>query len=158
MKGKDDFKKFAELMVIMSEIFDSSKKPSAMKIEIYFQALKHLTIEEIEVSVSKIIKERVFSGLPKPADIIGYVPKQLGVMTSLEAWALALEWFEGGAQPIDAVINKAVNILGGYEKVSRTPYSQLPWFQKDFEKLYNDLTECREAYGLLETTKPLKIT
>ena len=141
-------------LITVGELFD--KEISKTLIKIYWEALKPYTDKEVKSAFEKVICNCRF--FPKPADIIEYIPKQLGVITSLEAWVIALKWFEGGTQPIDAVINKAVNILGGYEKVSRTPYPQLPWLQKDFEKLYNDLTERGDTYGLLEMTKPLEIT
>ena len=147
MKGKNDFKQFAKLMSVMTGIFEAKQEMKPFRVELYFKVLEDLSIEQIEKSVNQLMHERVYSTMPLPAHIRQNV-QSTRLLDSLEAWSSAVKWFEGGPQPIDPITNKVVGILGGYEKVSRTPYPQLPWIQKDFERLYKDLSERRDVHEL----------
>ena len=157
MKREKDQGEFAKLMYSMAGIFDSKEKPSALKIELYFKALEDLTIKQITVSVSKIIRNRVYPSMPLPAHIRENtnLPKPLD---SLSAWAEVMKPLEGKPTSLDPVISKAVAILGGYEKLGLLSYDQLIWVKKDFERLYETLGERRDIYELpAPTTDYLKI-
>jgi len=66
----EDAKKFKELLVQMSEVFDDGKKISELKTVIYFDILANYKIEKIELAVKTLFKSRIYPGFPKPAEII----------------------------------------------------------------------------------------
>ena len=66
----EDAKKFTELLDQLSEIFDNGANVSELKTMIYFDILTNYLIEKIEIAIKKILKTRIYSGLPKPAEII----------------------------------------------------------------------------------------
>jgi mannitol/fructose-specific phosphotransferase system IIA component (Ntr-type) len=66
----EDAKKFTELLDQLSEIFDNGNNVSELKTMIYFDILANYLIEKIEIAIKKILKTRIYPGLPKPAEII----------------------------------------------------------------------------------------
>lgn len=147
MKGKNDLKRFAQLMSALAGVFDSKEKPSALKIELFFKALEDLTIEQIKQSVSQLIRDREYSTMPLPAHIRKNI-EPIQLLDGLGAWLLVEKCLEGGPTPIDPVINKAVDGMGGYERLSRLPYDELTWTQKEFERRFSLLNERRDMHEL----------
>ena len=147
MKGKNDLKRFAQLMSALSGVFDSKEKPSALKIELYFKALEDLTIKQIEGSATKIMRNRIYPSMPLPAHIRENADLQQ-LLDSLSAWILVEKCLEGGPKPTDPVVNKAVDTLGGYERLGYQSYEQLVWTQKDFERRYELINQRRDIYEL----------
>lgn len=66
----EDAKRFTELLVQLSEVFDDGKNVPESKTIIYFNILANYSIGKIETAVNALLKTRVYPGLPKPAEII----------------------------------------------------------------------------------------
>lgn len=150
MNRKTDQAKFSELMQGLSKIFDPGRKISAVVMELYFKALEDLTIEQIAIAVSKVIRERVYSGFPKPAEIrLAIKPPDIDQLSDpLGAWLLVERHIEGGPMPTDPVVNKTVATMGGYERLGLQSYAELVWVQKDFERRYELLNHRRDIFEL----------
>ena len=147
MKRKNDQAKFSQLIKALAGVFDSKEKLSPIKIELYFKALEDLTIKQVEQSVTKIISNRVYPSMPLPAHIRGNI-ESIQPLTGLSAWLLVEKCLEGGAKPTDPVINKAVEGMGGFDRLGLLPYSDLIWTQKEFERRFELLNESRNIYEL----------
>lgn len=148
MKGKNDLKQFAQLMSALAGVFDSKGTLSPIKIELYFKALEDLPIAEIERSVSELIRDREYTTMPLPAHIRKNIQPPTQLINGLAAWLLVEKCIEGGPQPHDAAINKAVAGMGGYERLSLITYTELPWIQKEFERRFELLNERRDMFEL----------
>lgn len=147
MKSKDDLKKFSQLIIALSEIFDPGNKPSALKIELYFNALEDLSIEQIEKAVSKVIKMRVFNGLPKPAEIREKINDE-NSMDYLNAWAKVMISLESGREPKDFAIKETIRRLGGWSWLSMQTYNQLIWVEKRFIEHFETINKSLENDSL----------
>jgi len=66
-----ELNKFVELLAGLGEIFD--KKISKVFIEIYWEALKEYSLDDIKKAVNNIIKTHVYATFPKPAQFIEYI-------------------------------------------------------------------------------------
>lgn len=152
MKRKKDQAKFSQLMKGLAGVFDSKGTLSPIKIELYFKALEDLTTEQIEKSVSELIRDRVYSTMPLPAHIRENI-KSVQLLDGLGAWLVVEKCIEGGPTPTDPVINKAVDGMGGYERLSRLPYDELTWIQKEFERRFTLLNEHRAQLELVPLVK-----
>ncbi len=146
MKVKDEVK-FAQLMKGLAGVFDSKGTLSPIKVELYFKALEDLSIDQIEKSVSELIRDREYPTMPLPAHIRENI-KSVKSLDGLGAWLLVEKCIEGGPIPYDPVVNKAVDGLGGYERLGLSSYSELVWIQKEFERRYELLNESREQFEL----------
>ena len=153
MKGKKDEIKFSQLMKGLAGVFDSKGTLSPVKIELYFKALEDLSIDQIEWSVGQLMRERKYPSMPLPADISGNIP-HAQLSNGLDAWLLVEKSLEGGPTPEDPVINKTVDGMGGFDRLSRIPYAELTWTQREFERRYQLLNQRRE---LLELPAPRKL-
>ena len=149
MENKKDYKKFKDLIKTLADVFNKGQVPEPTTVEIYFNVLKDLQIDQVEAAVIGLLKDRVYTGFPLPAHIRGKVRVQ-GKPTAVEGWAKVMKCLEGGPIPIDPVITKTVANLGGYEKLGLTSYDQLVWVGKDFERLYDTLDERRDIHELPE--------
>ena len=143
MKGKKDEVKFAQLMRGLAAVFDVKGTLTPVKIELYFKALEDLTIEQIEKSVSELIRDREYTSIPLPAHIRKNIHPPVQALNGLSAWLIVEKCIEGGAKPKDPIINKAVDGMGGYQRLSLLPYSELTWTQKEFERRFLLLNEKR---------------
>ena len=151
MKGKKDEKKFSQLMKGLAVIFDLKGTLSPIKIELYFKALEDLSIDQIEKNAGELIRDREYLTIPVPAQIRKKTPAKL--LTGLSAWLLVEKCLEGGVKPTDPVINKAVEGMGGFDRLGLLPYSELTWTQKEFERRFELLNQSRDMFKLLGPTE-----
>ena len=66
----EDIKIFNEFLVKLSEVFDNGREISESRAIIYFDILANYPIEKIKAAINALLKTRVYSGFPKPAEII----------------------------------------------------------------------------------------
>ena len=112
-------REFLDLMSALAENY--SKKFSQLSLEIYWNVLKSLTLEEFRKAVNHLAATRVYSTFPLPAEFINAVhpPSDL----ELQAAAASTELRQRLNDPYtsfrfaDPVIGEVVNLLGGWDHV-----------------------------------------
>jgi hypothetical protein len=154
-----DYRKFAEVMAVLTEVFGDGKPPSKLKIDIYFNALKAHSICAVFAAVNQLVKERVFSTFPKPAEIIKLITGDDQDMALL-SWtkiitAIARTGPYASVKFSDPVIHSVILAMGGWAHFGTFKESELVWKQKEFERYYLVLksTKKHPAYlpGIHET-------
>jgi len=138
---KQDLVKFAELMVVMAEVYDSGRPPSAIKTEVYFKALNGFEITAIQKAIERMIMERVYPSFPKPAEII----QEIQGTTEDRATTAWIEFIKTvkrvgtyeSVQFSDPVIHSVCEFMGGWTEVGKWLEAELKWKQKEFERLYS---------------------
>lgn len=140
MTDKDE-KQFAMLMITLYEIYE--KKGSATKTEIYFNILEEYPIEKIKKGVTNIVKKRVYSSFPKPADIIEAIEGSYGDIEEralncfIEAKQAIMRYGIYEHVNFDPIVNKTIDSLGTWQEWCLTPENEWTWKGKDFVKRYN---------------------
>lgn len=67
--NQDDFIRFRSLMKALESVFANREDMTKEKLILYYEALKDLKIEDIQLKVEWLIKYRVEHWLPTPAEI-----------------------------------------------------------------------------------------
>ena len=145
MNRKNDNTKFASLMGALAEVFDNGKEPSAIKIEIYFKALKEYPIKDIEKAVNILITSRVFPSFPKPAEIIQDITGN-DQDRAIEAWAKVDSTVKSHGPYVsvkfdDDVIHSCIELMGGWVNLCNEDIKNWHWKQKEFVQLYATLSK-----------------
>lgn len=148
MQNKDK-KEFATKMALIAEVFDDGKPPTKLKLDIYFKALEKYPIESISSAVSNIINNRVFPSFPKPAEIIQEIEGKRE-NRSTEAWMMVISAVRriGNYQSVafaDPVIHSVITQMGGWPQLCTMQTDEEKWKQKEFERLYNIISEFPRA-------------
>ena len=134
-----DAKQFAGIIASLSEVFESGE-PSKTLIKIYWLALLDLDINDIQRAASDIIRTRVYSSLPKPADIIEAI-RGTSTDRATGAWIKVLGTLRGvgsyqSVQFDDPVIHSCIEMMGGWPELGNMHIDDEKWKQREFEKLY----------------------
>ena len=131
-----DFLEFATYLTGTAEVFDAQL--SKVKIDFYFNALKDLTIAEINTAINHIVRTSRF--FPKPAEIREAVygkPEDRAVI-AVDKIQNALRGV-GGYQTIcfdDPIIHLIIQNYGGWVKLSDITQDEWKWLKKEFIKHY----------------------
>jgi len=137
---KLDKKHFGKLLVTTAEIFE--KVLSKNVLDLYFQALKKYSIEQIEDAISKAIISCKF--FPKPVELIelmsgiGKLEDQAQFQVDIVLNAIKRV---GGYQSVkfkDTITNTVINYcFGNWTKLcEELKENEEKWFRKDFIKYY----------------------
>lgn len=147
----DDHKKFAILMAMLGTAFGEKGIQSA-RIEIYWEHLKDIRLNDLERAVSFLIKNRKYSSIPTIAEIR---ETALGrddeiETAALEAWGRATYAVERGAYPTsDIAVNEAVRVaFGGWEEFGKTAPEEGMADRAHFLRVYKSLARARRDRGL----------
>lgn len=136
--NKNDKKPFAALLAGLAEAFDVALSPS--RIEIYFNALSDMSLEQVQEAGSHLARSSRF--FPKPVDF------REAVLPDAEAQALhAYDKVAEASKAIgayssvsfgDPVIHKIIDSLGGWVDVCSRPADaeKEKWWKKEFERMY----------------------
>ena len=135
-----DQKEFAGIMAALSEVFDGSKEISETKMSIYWESLKEFYLEDIKRAVGVIIRGRVYSSLPKPAEIIQAITGSMEER-AVKAWIQVVESVKiiGPWQSVrfaDPVIHAVVEHMGGWPELGNMLSHEEKWKRQEFERLY----------------------
>ena len=138
--NSNDHKKFAEVMAILSEVFDNGKTVSKLKVDIYFKALQAHDIDLIRAAVHRMVMERVYPTFPKPAEIIKFITGDVQDIALL-AWtkvikAVARTGNYYSVRFSDPVIHAVIEAMGGWIKFGTFREDEMIWKQKEFERYY----------------------
>jgi hypothetical protein len=135
-----DLPQFAMLMAGMAEVFSPDKPLTEAFVTLYYNALKEYPVEQVRMAVNKVMRERVFNGMPKPAELINQIIGE-SEDRALLAWNKVLRAVKriGPYQSVqfdDACILLVLDSLGGWEKICNTLESELQWYRRDFLSQY----------------------
>jgi len=153
--NNSDREEFDAVIIAMAELFD--RKMSAIQLDLYFEALKDMSLEDFRKSANTVARTCKF--FPKPVEF----REQIIVGVDAQA-TLALDkvqeafWSAGVYKSVvfdDPVIHAVIDHLGGWVKYCNTPDHELKWWKKDFEKKYshyasviNSLNPPKVLFGL----------
>jgi len=139
MNKSQDGKKFAELMLAISELY--SKELSMFSIDLWFQDLEEYTFEQVSKSFQSHRKDPKQGGFfPKASDVIRHIDgtpderataswsKVMHAITKFGAWRSVV--FD------DIAIHDAILTMGGWVRLCAMTNDELPYKQREFEKLY----------------------
>ena len=132
---------FAALMKAMGETFGNTA-PSKEKVELFFQAMSDLSIEQLKTAVLSLINTRtITSTFPVPGEI------RAALSGGDKAAMIALDKAEKAASHIgaydsvvfdDPVIHMVIDSMGGWPKFCVPDDDQdWHWHQKEFKRLYD---------------------
>jgi len=133
----EDRKAFAECMMGLQEVFTPEKPISKQKIEIYFRSFADMSIEDFQRACSGVLATKTISTFPLPGELRAV----LGSNKGLEAWLFArkaVRRYGAGMTVIfpDKVIHSVIEAMGGWQVFSWITTQDMPWKQKEFERLY----------------------
>jgi hypothetical protein len=152
----NDLEGFEQAMLVLNETFGDSNKPlSDLKMKLYFEALKDLTIEQLHNAVLVLANTKTMHIFPTPAEIREAIKgnAQDQAMIALGQLKHAMETI-GGYKSVsfeDKTIMAVVQAMGGWTKLCETPYDEWKWLEKDFVKIY-------QAYSVRDVPAPEKLT
>jgi hypothetical protein len=141
---------FAPVFAILIDYFGA--KPSEAVSNVYYEAFKEWSLQDFKKACQSVMESRVFSGLPKIAEIreafIGNIEdaKVMAYQSLLKATA------SGGYESVifeDGAIGHAVEAMGGWQKVCEMTFDDWKYRKKEFESLYM-------AYLRRGDTEPVK--
>jgi hypothetical protein len=142
MQKRDELK-FAELMAVLSEVFDDGRQISKIKMDVYYQALCGFEIADVEKAIKGVILKRSTASFPKPAEIIQEIQGSSADVSAI-AWMKVVETIRrvGSYQSVmfdDPVIHEVLDFMGGWPSTADWLEDELKWKQKEFERLYSIL-------------------
>ena len=137
--------KFKQVMSMLGEQYNKSVTPLVLKA--YWQALKHLSDEQLEqAAIDYISDPDVCQFWPQPGSLIAKIEgtsrdKQVVVQSEAEqAWGAVLFHCErnGCRKPIDAneKVKRALKTVGGLSSVGMCDAKQLEFKRRDFISAY----------------------
>ncbi len=128
-------------MTVLNEIYgDPSKSISAFKMELYFNTLMNLTIDELNHAVIVLSRTKKIKTFPLPAEII-----EAAVGNAEDEAESAFEALLEAIRAIgpyrsvefqDGIIGRVVKEMGGWETVCDWYEDDLKWNRKNFCDLY----------------------
>jgi hypothetical protein len=134
-----DDRKFKEYMTVLGELFD--KPMSEMLMSLYWKSLEPFTDEECKRAFESVMGTARF--FPKPADFLEIL-RGKDEDRATRAWILVAEAVRkvGNYESVefhDPIVHSVFKFWGGWQNAGVSPdwnTSQLPWKQKEFERLY----------------------
>lgn len=137
-----DKKRFLEVMTMTGEIYN--KEISTALLRMYFEALKGLAFEDVELGIQKHLSDTDHGTFfPKPSDIVRNSPA--GAISARDkgelAWCVVLaEIAKTGPYKNPKIEDRqalaAVQGLGGWVNICNMTFEQLDWKKKEFFDLY----------------------
>lgn len=143
MQEKDK-PEFLKALLFTFTVYNRESKPSIEKV--YFETLKPYSLAEVHQAFREHISDpERGSFCPLPADLIRAIlrnrEKANPSMSVEKAWGLVVDAIRrvgsyGSPNFGSYPIHKAINCIGGWQRLCSSPESDLNWMQKDFEKFF----------------------
>lgn len=139
MNKSQDGSAFASLMLAMSEMY--GKEVSTYGMDMWFEDLQKYTIEQVRRGFSAHRADPKNGKFwPKPSDIIRHVdglPEEVATV----AWSKVMQAISryGSWESVcfdDQNIHTVITLMGGWVKMCDMTVDDIPYKQKEFEKLY----------------------
>ena len=122
-------------LILTAKYFE--KELPAPIVEIYLSALERFSDQEISAALSSAMKTLRF--FPKIAELVELLEGDSSTK-ALAAWDTVMTQARKTGRRTTAslgpVIDSAVRILGGWEKIADHPIAQLQFLQRDFVEAY----------------------
>lgn len=150
-----DMAGFRDMMLGMSEIY--RQEITKFGAQMWFDDLRKYTLDQIREAFSAHRRDRKNGQfMPKPSDIIRHIegaPDEL----STQAWSKLIGAIKsvGSYSSVcfdDPVIHACVSEMGGWSKVCELEINEIPFKQKEFERLY--LSKTSDSAGKLVLNAP----
>ena len=147
-----DKERFIQVLSGLCDLY--GKSASEFIFNTYYEIFKDYTNEALEGAIKKCLRERVYSTLPKPAEILEFLEGTRDDK-ALIAWLQA----KGAASKVghwhsvefkDPLISHCLQELGGWIGFCSAQIDELPFIEKRFMNLYN-------LFLKRETKEPVKL-
>ena len=162
----EDLKKFGIFLSVLQETFSPDKPISKERTKIYFEILKDIPIENIELGMKALMKKKKYPIFPLPREIreaAGFVEEDDLELKALEAFREACTLVCGYSQPEDkpeskdSLIEKAIYLcFGGWENFAETDPKNESWDRKQFVEIYKKLVQVDQREKLLSQAEIMK--
>ena len=138
---KRDFSEFGQLMSLLNETYGDANKPiSNLKLDVYFQALEDLNIEQIKQAIKILFQTKTMHIFPVPPEIREAVSGNPDAVAqqALDKLLGAVRYVGGYRDVIfdDPIIHAIIVREGGWIAVCDKTLDEWIWFKKDFMKIY----------------------
>lgn len=135
MLNKDIYRSYIGMMF---EMYD--RNPTKALMDGYYMVLQDMSDTDFTASIKNILSSRVYSSLPKPAEILEYSRPDLESIATL-AWddvrrAISIAGAYSSPTFQDIVVNSVVQALGGWIFLCNMNESELVFAKKEFIKIY----------------------
>lgn len=161
----EDFKSFGVFMSVLQETFSPDKPISKERTKIYFETLKDIPIENIELGIKELMRKKKWSIFPLPVEIreaAGFIEEDELELSALSAFREACGLVHNFAlekklHPKDPYVNEAIYLcFGGWENFTRTDPKNDPFDRKHFVEVYKRLLASDKKDKLLSQGEILK--
>jgi len=162
---QEDLKRFGVLMSVLQETFSPEKPISKERTKIYFEILKDIPIENIELGIQKLMKKKRYPIFPLPVEIreaAGFVEEDDLELNALEAFreACALIYsYQPGMKLIseNPHIDRTIYLcFGGWESFAETDPKNEAWDRKHFVEIYKKILLVDQKEKLLSQAEIMK--
>lgn len=161
----EDLKKFGVFLSVLQETFSPDKPISKERTKIYFEILKDIPIENIELGIKNLMKKKKYPIFPLPREIreaAGFVEDDDLEIRALEAFREACDLvrtYEPGRtlEPKDPFVEEAIYLcFGGWENFQDTDPKNENWDRKHFVEIYTRLFQLNQRDKLLSQAEIMK--
>lgn len=115
------------------------KTPSESMLDLYWESLKQLSVNDFKVAIGKVARECKF--MPKPVEIIEAIERSTKITAAMQ-WAHVRNMMYKidiyGSPDFGPLVNAVLHALGGWKVLCWKSLPDLVWYQKDFERLYTE--------------------
>lgn len=165
-----DLKRFGVLLSVLQETFSSDKPFSKERTKIYFEILKDIPIENMELAVKELMKRKRYPVFPLPSEIrkaAGFDEEEDIELKALEAFRGACDFaYTYGQEKAmtgkreqyeDPIVEETIRLcFGGWEYFQDTDPKNETWDKKNFVDIYTKLFQLNQRYKLLSEAKIMK--
>jgi hypothetical protein len=130
----NDLEQFVQIMKMLAKVFSPAHESTLDNetLEIYFQVFKNFSLDDFHKAAEGVIRNRVYSGMPKPAELINELSSINEL--ALNAW---IEIEDAGYSAInskDPIAQKVWRNLNRRYREAKT--TDLHYIQREFERRY----------------------
>lgn len=147
---KSDVKRFNNVITGLCDIYGKEATPFLLKA--YFETLKDLTIEEVEVAAVKYMRlpEKECRFMPKPGNLREMIFGNSNDAAAL-AWQKVIKTVRqyGAYRSIafdDPLIHRVIHSMDGWPAICKTTNDELPFVEARFCKHYVSLRHTQEPF------------
>lgn len=158
--NQSDYKKFAQVMALLQEVFVPDKSLSSMKIQVYFDVLKNHDIEKIAQAADHIIKNKKYPTFPLPAEFreaLGQRDEEMIQLRALKAWenVISMSGYGQNSHGDDPLTDEAIRVaFGGWLRFGQTDPENEGYDRRHFLQCFEMLAANEQMYNKeqIETT------
>ncbi len=150
-----DFQRFKSVMAGMGRVFGADA--DGVLLDAYWLALRDWSLPEFEEAAAHLMRTIEF--MPRPSAFVAL--RKVGAETAGEAWGRVLArvrtMWPTERVSVDPRIDRVVHAMGGYAALCATDSSSMPFREKRFAELWEELgtaEHARESLPLLAGDAP----